>query len=290
MPAIENGNTNQSPDRTGRSTVPPDLSPAAEERLHQIINAVQAFSSGDLTHQVDTSGSDAIARLAQAVRDFATGKRSTVDHLRNRSAARLLHVATDWMHRRRKWARTRRRRRRRRAWSPLPPIRSRRTCRPSQPPPKRWRSGCERSPRTLRTRLGSRPTRYRWRRPPTKRSASSATAAPRSARSSRSLRASRSRPTCSRSTRRSKRPGPAKPGKGFAVVANEVKELAKETAKATEDISRKIEAIQNDTRSAVGAIQEIGKHHRPDQRFPEFHRERRRGTDGDDQRDLSQRR
>ena len=33
-------------------------------------------------------------------------------------------------------------------------------------------------------------------------------------------------------------------GKGFAVVANEVKELAKETAKATEDIGRKIEAIQ----------------------------------------------
>ncbi len=46
-------------------------------------------------------------------------------------------------------------------------------------------------------------------------------------------------------------------GKGFAVVANEVKELAKETAKATEDISQKIEAIQNDTRSAVAAIGEI---------------------------------
>jgi methyl-accepting chemotaxis protein len=43
-------------------------------------------------------------------------------------------------------------------------------------------------------------------------------------------------------------------GKGFAVVANEVKELAKETAKATEDISRKIEAIQADTRAAVDAI------------------------------------
>jgi len=43
-------------------------------------------------------------------------------------------------------------------------------------------------------------------------------------------------------------------GKGFAVVANEVKELAKETAKATEDISQKIEAIQNDTRMAVDAI------------------------------------
>ena len=46
-------------------------------------------------------------------------------------------------------------------------------------------------------------------------------------------------------------------GKGFAVVANEVKELAKETAKATEDISRKIEAIQTDTQAAVGAIAEI---------------------------------
>ncbi len=46
-------------------------------------------------------------------------------------------------------------------------------------------------------------------------------------------------------------------GKGFAVVANEVKELAKETAKATEDISQKIEAIQADTKSAVTAITEI---------------------------------
>ena len=46
-------------------------------------------------------------------------------------------------------------------------------------------------------------------------------------------------------------------GKGFAVVANEVKELAKETAKATEDISRKIEAIQTDTNAAVDAIASI---------------------------------
>jgi methyl-accepting chemotaxis protein len=47
-------------------------------------------------------------------------------------------------------------------------------------------------------------------------------------------------------------------GKGFAVVANEVKELAKETAKATEDISHKIEAIQGDTRGAVDSIRQIG--------------------------------
>jgi methyl-accepting chemotaxis protein len=46
-------------------------------------------------------------------------------------------------------------------------------------------------------------------------------------------------------------------GKGFAVVANEVKELAKETAKATEDISRKIDAIQGDTTEAVKAIKDI---------------------------------
>ncbi len=48
-------------------------------------------------------------------------------------------------------------------------------------------------------------------------------------------------------------------GKGFAVVANEVKELAKETAKATEDISQKIEAIQSDTAGAVNAIREISE-------------------------------
>jgi methyl-accepting chemotaxis protein len=46
-------------------------------------------------------------------------------------------------------------------------------------------------------------------------------------------------------------------GKGFAVVANEVKELAKQTAKATEDISQKIDAIQTDTKGAVLAIGQI---------------------------------
>ncbi len=46
-------------------------------------------------------------------------------------------------------------------------------------------------------------------------------------------------------------------GKGFAVVANEVKELAKETAKATDDISGKIAAIQSDTGGAVEAIGRI---------------------------------
>jgi len=46
-------------------------------------------------------------------------------------------------------------------------------------------------------------------------------------------------------------------GKGFAVVASEVKELAQETARATEDIGRRVEAIQADTAGAVSAIGEI---------------------------------
>jgi methyl-accepting chemotaxis protein len=43
-------------------------------------------------------------------------------------------------------------------------------------------------------------------------------------------------------------------GKGFAVVAGEVKDLAQETAKATEDISRRVHSIQTDTEEAVTAI------------------------------------
>ncbi|WP_196250810.1 methyl-accepting chemotaxis protein [Cellulomonas sp. JZ18] len=48
-------------------------------------------------------------------------------------------------------------------------------------------------------------------------------------------------------------------GKGFAVVATEVKELSQETARATEDIARRIEAIQADTERAVTAITEVAR-------------------------------
>jgi methyl-accepting chemotaxis protein len=47
-------------------------------------------------------------------------------------------------------------------------------------------------------------------------------------------------------------------GRGFAVVASEVKDLAQKTARATEGISHRVEAIQHDTAGAVSAIGEIG--------------------------------
>ncbi len=47
-------------------------------------------------------------------------------------------------------------------------------------------------------------------------------------------------------------------GKGFAVVATEVKELARQTARATEDIGRKVDSIQGETQAAVKAITQVG--------------------------------
>ena len=67
-------------------------------------------------------------------------------------------------------------------------------------------------------------------------------------------------------------------GKGFAVVANEIKELAKQTAAATEDIKGRIAGVQSST---AGGIAEIGKVTAGDsrgQRYRVFDRGGHRGT------------
>ena len=76
-------------------------------------------------------------------------------------------------------------------------------------------------------------------------------------------------------------------GKGFAVVANEVKELAQETARATEDIARRVEAIQGDTgRRGGGDRPRSRRSIGVDQRLPDDHRQRGGGADRHDQRDV----
>ncbi len=58
--------------------------------------------------------------------------------------------------------------------------------------------------------------------------------------------------------RPSKPPGAGEAGKGFAVVASEVKNLANQTAHATEEISQKIVTVQSISTEAVTAIRSIG--------------------------------
>ena len=67
-------------------------------------------------------------------------------------------------------------------------------------------------------------------------------------------------------------------GKGFAVVANEIKELAQQTAAATEDIKGRIAGVQSSTAGGIAEIDKVSQSHSRGQRYRRFHRRGHRGT------------
>ena len=78
-------------------------------------------------------------------------------------------------------------------------------------------------------------------------------------------------------------------GRGFAVVAHEVKALAGQTAKATEEIGQNVGLIQSSTKNAVDAVREIGGAVREINDITSTYRRRRRAAGCGDARNLGQR-
>ncbi len=79
-------------------------------------------------------------------------------------------------------------------------------------------------------------------------------------------------------------------GRGFSVVAGEVKALAGQTARATEDITTQIAAMQHATERSIEAIGAIETYHPRDRRNHRHDRRRRNGAGGGDAGDRAQRR
>ena len=256
MPATENGNTNPNVG-TSAPLGGSELPPAVEERVQKLIYAVHAIGSGDVNHQVDVSGSDSVSRLASAIRDFGTARQSTASSLRavsqtltscgdgldastqemganaeeTSAQAKVVATAADEVSKNVQTVAT--------AAEEMA-IGVRDIAKNASDAARVATNAVSMAKTTNDTiaKLGD-----------------SSTEIGKVIKVITSI-AQQTNLLALNATIEAARAGEA--GKGFAVVANEVKELAKETAKATEDISRKIEAIQNDTRSAVSAIQEIG--------------------------------